>query len=169
MAYGLFAMQTIQVQDVDFCAGKSFQGVIEPAAKQGRKTLIIPGIVGGDIFEDCLFIKTGLRIAFPGINGKAACASFVFDDGLAESKVTFPAVGSQFDKQAGSLLRHQVVAKIEMFRPGANAVDTRLEFLRWQVRNRFRLHKARRHDSAARQKSQCESLARLALRLDFTS
>src|SRR6266404_3306612 len=104
-------------------------------AKQGRKTLIIPGIVGSDISENCFIIKTGLRVAFPGIYGKATRASSIFGRRLAETEITLATISPQFDKHNGALRGDEIVSKKNVFGPRAHAINARTEIARRQFRN----------------------------------
>ena len=68
-------------------------------------------IVRFDLLESYFFIRTGLRVAFPGVDRKTARASVIFGNGLTKSEIAYATISPQFDHEGRLLFRDQVIGK----------------------------------------------------------
>src|SRR6478672_8579410 len=121
------------MKDVDGFVFEFAERLIEIGAEQGRERFVVGAIVFRHLGESRLIVTAGVLIAAPGINAKTAGAGFVLESGLAEGEINIAAIDAELDEEGRSQHRHEVVGEMKVRRPGAHAVNSRLEMARWQI------------------------------------
>jgi hypothetical protein len=80
-----------------------------------------------------LIVFTCVLIAAPGVHAEATRPGLVFRRRLAKGEVAFTSIDSQLDENDRPESCHQVVGKMEMWRPRSDSVEAWFEVARRQV------------------------------------
>src|SRR6476619_2113671 len=121
------------MEEVDAFRLELLERFVKAGSDQGRETLVIGSIVGGNLCEGCIIITTCMLIATPCINPETPGARLVFNRRLAEGEKALTAIDPQLYHHPGLKRCHEVVPEMEMRRPRANIINARLKSARRKV------------------------------------
>ena len=121
----LIAVEAVDVQQVDGAVLEFLDRLIESLAQQLREAPEAGVVESLEAFIDVLAILSGLRIALPRVDRKAARKRAGLADGLTECRVRNAGVRAEFYDQQRTGLGDEPVREGHVPRPGRERIEPR--------------------------------------------